>query len=235
MLIAIVAGVVLAALAFAMRNAWNHDESPASAPHDEGGVARSALDDDDEEVEEIDPDAKMPITTEGIAFIHDTHGLRLVRLLEPEATPPDWVQAAMDSSSIPYSVLNRLYYPGAAGGPAGDRKPGTPLEIADFTGARIVPGVAGEYAWRLETLGRDGDFGFFPFATRAGAEAALELLEHYDIIRRPVDEDGDPIPPSAEDFEEARSRYEETEAALAVDDDDDDEPPREGQWVSDRR
>jgi hypothetical protein len=116
----------------------------------------------------------------------------------------------MDSSSIPYSVLNRLYYPGAAGGAAGDRSRARRSRSRISPARASLPGVAGEYAWRLETLGRDGDFGFFPFATRAGAEAALELLEHYDIIRRPVDEDGDPIPPSAEDFEEARSRYEET-------------------------
>jgi hypothetical protein len=107
------------------------------------------------------------------------------------------------------------------------------LEVGDFTAARIVPGVAGEYAWRLETLGRDGDFGFFPFATRAGGESALELLGHYEIIRRPTDEDGNLIPPSLEDFEEARRRYEETEAALALDADD--EPPRDPPWVSDRR
>jgi len=188
---------------------------------------------DEDEDDDVDPDAVVPITTEGVAFIHDTHGLRLLRLLEPEASPPNWVQAAMDASSIPYSALNRFYYPAASGGP-GDRKPGTPLEVGDFTAARIVPGVAGEYAWRLETLGRDGDFGFFPFATRSGAESALELLEHYGIIRRPTDEQGDPIPPSLEDFEEARRRYEETEAALAIDADDR-EPPRDPPWVSDRR
>jgi hypothetical protein len=188
---------------------------------------------DEDEDDDVDPDAVVPITTEGVAFIHDTHGLRLLRLLEPEASPPNWVQAAMDASSIPYSALNRFYYPTASGGP-GDRKPGTPLEVGDFTAARIVPGVAGEYAWRLETLGRDGDFGFFPFATRSGGEAALELLDHYGIIRRATDEDGDPIPPSLEDFEEARRRYEETEAALAIDADDG-EPPRDPPWVSDRR
>ena len=232
MVIAIVAGLVLAALGFAMRNAWNHDESAEAPASRDRARATSALDEDDDELDDFDPDARVPITVEGIAFIHDTHGLRLVRLVEPEATPADWVQAAMDASSVPYSALSRL---NATGSGPGDRKPGTPLEMADFTGGRVVPGVAGQYAWRLETLGRDGDFGFFPFATRAGAESALELLEHYGIIRRPVDEDGEPIPPSAEDFEEARSRYEETEAALALDSDDDEEPPREGPWVSDRR
>src|SRR5438093_4791 len=108
---------------------------------------------------------------------------------------------------------------GATGAP--QAKPGTALNPGDFSAARIRPGVAGVYAWRLETLGRDGDFGFFPFATEAGARAALELLEGQDIVSRPDDEAGQPTPPPAEDFEEARRRYEESERALALDAEDD--------------
>jgi hypothetical protein len=233
---------VVAVIAFALRAAGGRsDEAVSVAPvvhdddDDDDDTALAADDESDERDHEVAPGATVPVTSEGIAFIRDSHGLRLLRLVEPGSDFPDWLQNAVDESSVAYGLLNRLYFP-AGSGATMVTKPGYPLDVGDLTGARLVPGVAGEYAWRLETLGRDGDFGFYPFTTRAGAEAALEMLEDHGIVQRPTDENDQPIPPSREDFEEARRRYEETETALAIDSDEEGElPPPEAPWTSDRR
>lgn len=175
---------------------------------------------------------RAPMSTEGIAFVPRSHGILLLPLVESEETP-DWLARALDSSSVPYTVLNDLYFSGAGGG-ARPSLPGITLVTGDVTAARVVRGAGGADPWRLETIGRDGDFGFHPFATREGAEAALELLVDHEVVQSRVDEDGNSVPASPEDFEEARRRYEQTESELAIQVDDD-EPPREGQWVSDRR
>ena len=73
--------------------------------------------------------------------------------------------------------------------------------------------------WRVETLGRDGEYGAFDFETEDGARAALLLLERFRIVRRPLDDEGNPIPASPEDFEEARRRYEDSWRALSLESD----------------
>ena len=223
----IVAGVVVVAML--MRSGGEKDES-ASVPREEGSGA-SVLDEDDDPDEDLG-NTRVPITAEGIAFLPDGHELRLLSLVESEEAP-EWLQPALESSSVPYAAVNRIYQPTAPRGSHG-AKPGTPLGAGDFTAARIRPGVAGEYAWRLETLGRDGDFGFFPFAEKSGAQTALDLLGRHKILAQVFDDDNEPIAHSDEDFEEARRRYEETESHLALGDDDEDEAGR-GEWTSDRR
>ena len=105
------------------------------------------------------------------------------------------------------------------------------LHPGDFTGARVRRDADG--AWRLETLGRDGEFGYMLFPVESAARTALEMFEHSEVVRRPLDEDGRPVPPGAEDFEEARRRFEETARELALTDDDD-EPAPPGDWSSRR-
>jgi len=175
--------------------------------------------------------AQVPISSEGVAFVSRTHGVLLLPLVGGDEAA-DWLDRALQSNYVPFSVLNQLYFSGAGGGVQPSR-PGNPLGAADLTGVRVVRGAAGADPWRLETLGRDGDFGFHPFTSREAAEAALQLLVSRQVVRRP-DDDQDPNPASPEDFEEARRRYEQTASDLAIDPDSE-EPPREGQWVSDRR
>ena len=59
------------------------------------------------------------------------------------------------------------------------------------------------------------------FETREGADAARELFERIRVVRLGEDEDGRPMPPSPEQFAEARRVYQETEAALDLPDDED--------------
>jgi hypothetical protein len=186
-------------------------------------VALEELDDeDDEEGDAALANARLPVTSEGIALLPDGEDVRMIPMLDSEQVP-DWVRKAIDDSAIPYSMYNHYYGYRPSGA-----KPGYALSSGDFTAARVRRGEGG--TWLVETLGRDGDFGFFPFETEAGARAAFDLLEHQRIIQHALDEYGEPIPSTPEDFEEARRRYDETERDLALDTD---EPPP-GDWSSRR-
>ena len=63
---------------------------------------------------------------------------------------------------------------------------------------RVTRGGAEEGAWRLEALGRDGEYTTFDFETREGADAAQELFERHGIVQLGEDEDGRPMRPSPE-------------------------------------
>jgi hypothetical protein len=194
-------------------------------------VAVAELDEDDEEDGEGDDAAaaaRVPMTSEGIAMMLDGSDVRLVPMVDSEEVP-DWVRQGIEDSSVPYQLINRLY--GFRPGGPQSIKPGVPLSSGDFTAARVRRGEA--TPWVVETLGRDGDFGFFPFETERGARDALALLESVEIVQRPLDENDRPIPPTPEDFEEARRRYEQTERELALSTDDD-EPPPPAEWSSRR-
>ena len=84
----------------------------------------------------------------------------------------------------------------------------------DFTGARVVRGDADEGPWRLDCLGRDGEYSALVFETREAADTALALFESRGVIRLGHDEEDRPMPPSAEQFAEARRVFLETEAQL---------------------
>ena len=92
----------------------------------------------------------------------------------------------------------------------------TQLSAGDFTGGRVKRGAPGVDPWRLELLGREGEYLVYAFETEEAARVAFAMLEENEIIRRPVGEDGEPVPPSAEDFEEARRLYQETLTELSA-------------------
>jgi hypothetical protein len=212
-IVAIIALVALAA--WAMRRASSDGET-VQMP--EGSHA-----DDDPAAEEADvgegDDEHLAVTSDGAVFVPDGHAVRVVPLGEPEAMAAH--REDIEAGLIAMSASGRLQLAGFRG--PGGGKGGTPLNAGDFTGARMKRGAAGSMPWRLETLGRDGDYGFYPFETEEGARAALAMLEKRDIVRALRDEDGRPIPASSEDFEEARRRYDETEQALALEPDTEDE------------
>ncbi|MEO5619038.1 MAG: hypothetical protein ABIS67_14815 [Candidatus Eisenbacteria bacterium] len=178
--------------------------------------------------ESMTPDARVPVTSEGIALVAAGAQVRLVDLATPEEMP-GWLESGIRASSVPYSEVARAYSRTMVEGRG--HFGGSSLHNGDFTAARIRREAGG--GWNLETLGRDGDFGFMPFDTEKGAREAMELIEAAGIVQRTLDEDDQPVPSSDEDFEEARRRYEETERDLAITPDDD-EPPRPGDWSSRR-
>lgn len=232
--VAIVAIVVVAGLAMLMRRAGGGAETSGPADASQGGAdggARRAADDaggiavdDDPDDDDLDDEDAAPkhvlVTSEGIALATQGRTIRMIPLIRGEEVP-DWLQKGMDDGAVPYSFLNEIY--GFSAHP--DRGPasGSVLSSGDFTAARVRRDAQGH--WCLETLGRDGDFGFMPFGNEARARDAFTLLEGAGIVQHAVDENGDAVPPSVEDFEEARRRYEETERELALATDEDELPP----------
>lgn len=184
-------------------------ETPREPWRESGGnVAVAEADEPDDEADD-DPDDSsthdgqvIAVTSDGAAFVPDRHAVRLV---PPEEQGEEWKVGAG------IKARNRR----------GELALAMSWQAGDFTGARVVRGEHDEGPWRLEALGRDGEYLSFAFETRDGAEAAQKLFERLRVVRLGEDEDGRPMPPSPEQFGEARRIYLETEAALELPDDED--------------
>jgi hypothetical protein len=181
---------------------------PLEGPMSEGAVppteaidgeddARAGSDGDDEG---DDAGAEVvAVTSDGYALVPDVHAVRLV--------PPHEEGEAWKTGETARNLR-------------GERALAMSWNAGDFTGARVVRGAADEGPWRFEALGRDGEYTAFVFETREGADAALALFESRGVVRHGRDEDEREAPPSAEQFEESRRIYLETEAALELTDED---------------
>ena len=140
----------------------------------------------EEEEEELEFDESACVTVDGIAFIGEEHGVSLVPTPDPMSSAPGPI--------VPIEFLRH----------------------GDFSGARVVRGAPDVDPWRLELLGPEGEYLTFGFAGEQAARGALALLESRDVMEYVTDDDGRPIAPSAEQFEEARRRRDETERLLAL-------------------
>lgn len=203
-LIAVAAVLLLGALA--RRAAPPIDAAPRPPEPDDVPLADVVEDDDDEDAGEPEEaaDEAVAVTSDGFSFLAAAHSVRLV----PPARPAE-----------PWQEKHTI-------GGASERGAAAiamTMHAGDYRGGRVVRGSAGIDPWRLELLGRDGEYASWAFETREASAAALALLESKRVVQLGRDEDGNPAPPSAEAFEEARRIYEETEQALAMDDDGDDE------------
>jgi len=176
--------------------------TPAATDSVEEALAEASANAGDEDDEDAwDPDEVVAVTSDGYAFLPDVHA---VRLLPPDEEGEGWRAGESARAARVNAAISASWHAG------------------DFTGARVVRG-GGEEPWRLEALGRDGEFTLFVFETKEAAEAALRLFEKRGVIRLGTDDDGNPLPPSAEQFAEARRVYEETERALAMEPEPEDE------------
>ena len=201
----VAAGAIGAVVVIALlMRGGKRDESIGPRPEDavsEGAAPETevleAEPDDDLEDDEV-----VAVTSDGYALLPDRHAVRLV---PPHEEGEAWKAGA--------SARNRR----------GDAAIAMSWHSADFTGARVVRGGE-EEPWRLEALGREGEYTVFGFETEDAAHAALALFESRGVIRVGTDDDGNPVPPSAEQFAEARRVFEETEQALAMEP----EPGEEG-------
>jgi hypothetical protein len=194
---------LVAAVAWLLRrSAVDSTTMPAS-----GSRAGDALEVGDEGDDSDGPDEELAITSDGDVFIPDGRNVRLMSL-DPEEIAAH--QEDLEAGLFALSREERLQLIARRG------KPGQALSAGDLTAARIKRGAAGVVPWCLETLGRDGEYIPFAFETEEGARAALTLIEKYGIVRRPLDDEGRTIPPSPEDFEEGRRRFEESWNELAM-------------------
>lgn len=168
---------------------------PAPDESDESG-----FEDDDDGADAEGGDSVIAITSDNYAVVPTRHAVYLM--------PPD--------------ESGEAWKPGAAHR-RGERALAMRWHAGDLTGARVVHGAADEGPWRFEGLGRDGEYMAFVFETREGADAALEVFRSVGVVRLGRDEDDVEMPPSGEQFEEARRVFLETEAELASEPHEDDE------------
>lgn len=190
-----IAAVVVVAL---MLRGMKGSDDPAPVTRFEDQVSEGASPEPEfleaEPDDDWDEDEVVAVTSDGSALLPDRHAVRLV---PPHDEGEAWKAGA--------TARNKR----------GDAAIAMSWHAADFTGARVSRGD-GEEPWRLEALGREGEYTVFAFESKEAAEAAHSLFESRGVIRVGQNEDGDPMPPSAEQFAEARRIYEETERALAI-------------------
>ena len=139
----------------------------------------------------------VAVTSDGRAIVPDHH---VVRVLPPTEECEEWKVGARLQVALETVAIGAGWSPG------------------DFRGARVVRGEYEEGPWLVEALGRDGEYITFPFESADAANAAKDLFERLDIVELGEDEDGRPMPPSAEHFAEARRIYLETAAQLELPD-----------------
>jgi len=204
-----VAAVIVVALALRAMGGQKSEgvtpSMPPAPPAPEPERARSEPD-DDEDGEGEDDRLGVAVTSDGRAFVPDHH---VVRVLPPAEEGEEWKVGARLKAALETVAIGAGWSPG------------------DFRGARVVRGEYDEGPWLLEALGRDGEYITFNFESSEAANAAKDLFERLDIVELGEDEDGRPMPPSAEHFAEARRIYLETAAQLELPDESDAER-REG-------
>jgi hypothetical protein len=188
-------------------------EEPEPASVDTGPSHAEVLDEiEAEEADDLDPHAVLHVTSEGEVFLPEPTGVRVLPLGD--------VHAAVTAGHVSWDEISRQVLERRAGGQG---LPGIGLDAGDFTAGRVVRGAPDADPWRLELLGRDGEYQPFAFETEDAAHGALALLQDRRVIQRPLDDDGAPIPVPPEEFTEARRRFEDTLEALAMSPED--EPP----------
>jgi hypothetical protein len=138
----------------------------------------------------------------------------------PPREAPDPLQPALGETSPVHIDRNTGALEEAPRGQALPlTKPGEHLDVGDLRGVRVVRGAVGVDPWRLEALGRDGEYRAWPFETEDAARAAGELLRTR-IVRAPVDEDGTPRVPDEYDYLQALAIIEGGIADVAIEPDD---------------
>jgi hypothetical protein len=173
------------------------DPRAGARPPEPAAGERDDDDLDDDDGDGMDGRLVVTVTSDGRAFVPDHH---VVRVLAPPEEGEEWKVGARLKAALETLAVGSGWSPG------------------DLRGARVVRGDFDEGPWLLETLGRDGEYITFPFETSDAANAAKMLFERFDIVELGEDEDGRKMPPSAEQFAEARRIYLETAAQLDLPD-----------------
>ena len=167
------------------------EPAPEPVPAPAGSGEPIDADDDGE-----DDGLVVAVSSDGHAFVPDRH---VVYVLPPAEEGEEWkVGSRLERLRTAMARQDWTWHPG------------------DLRGARVVRGDFDDGPWLLEALGRDGEFLSFTFETKEAADAAKDLFERLRIVKLGEDEDGRPMPPSAEQFAEARRILSETAAELEL-------------------
>lgn len=219
------AAVAMAVVAMIMRRAGGGDippPPPGTAPdprYDEGvtrAPERSSAEvlDDDEAADlesmadddwEPDEGHLLAVTSTGQVFIPIGHDVRIL--------PLEGTQAALGSGQVAWDDVKAAVLETAR--KSGGGLPGTQLDVGDFTAGRVVRGAPDHDPWRLELLGRDGEYQPHAFETQEAANTALDMLTRTGVVQRPLDDDGRPVGVPDAQFDAARREYDETLEELA--------------------
>jgi hypothetical protein len=151
------------------------------------------------------PDEILFVTSNGELFLPVRAGVRVLQLGEAFSAVTSGLVSWDD---VRRQVLGRRHEGGGL--------PGIGLDVGDFTAGRVTRGAPDVDPWRLELLGRDGEYQPYAFETEDAARGALEVIERRGVIRRPADDEGKPVPVPPGEFEEARRRFEDTLEELAT-------------------
>jgi hypothetical protein len=100
------------------------------------------------------------------------------------------------------------------GGRLASCRPREMISAGDLVGIRVHRGAPDHDPWRLEALGRDGEYRAWRFETRDAAEAAALIVQ--PIVRPRRDADGEPQPIADAEFTEAIRQEAMIEAELAL-------------------
>jgi hypothetical protein len=146
----------------------------------------------EEPEDEGDPDEVAVIGSNGLMFLPFNDGVQLLAGATPDQAEEEELTGAI----------------------ARGRVVGM-LTAGDLLAARLMRGAPGVDPWRLEAIGREREYLAWSFETEGAGRAALEMLERR-VARAPLNEDGEPEPPAAAQFEEARRINEETARELAM-------------------
>ena len=162
------------------------------------------FDEDDEVPEEI-----VALTSDGWAFVPDGAEVQIVPPTGTDEDMPDAYGGPAPSGRSSETPRRR---------PVGQFKPGEHLDAGDLAGVRVVRGSPAADPWRLEAIGRDGEYRAWAFETQEAARAALDLLERRIVIT-PLGVDGEPHAPDEEDYAVGYARTQKGIADLAMDSD----------------
>lgn len=204
MVLAGIAVVGVAIVAMAARARGGDESAPvAEAPGDapevhEHGDDAAGDPDEPSAPRGGDPRSRLIVATStfGHAFLTD---LVDVRIVAPAHEGPEWTAGARIEDPLALAHA-------------------TAWSVGDVVAARVVAGEGEEEPWRLEGIGRDGEYVSYGFATREGAQAVLDLLHEYVI---PPADEADEDEPAVTDatYADARRVYMETLAELGLESD----------------
>jgi hypothetical protein len=205
------AAAVMAVIATLMRRGSVSDGDfvapPEGARPPEPSGAEVVEDDDfdgmlDDDAAEPDAATVLAVTSDGQVFMPTGSAVRLLPLGDSHA--------AIASGQVRWEQVRDAILANARRSDGSGGMPGIPLDVADFSAGRVVRGAPDIDPWRLELLGLEGEYQPYAFETQEAATAALQMLERMQIIKRPLDDDGVPVPVPAEQYQAARQAFEDT-------------------------
>jgi len=224
----IIGAVIVAVIAFMLRQAGGGNVDAADAGNDaasteDGGPDAARADasgSDDDDADDDDDDATpgfIAVSSDDLAFVPRRHAVLI--------TPAQEVRKELERQRRRAAGETALPPPAFPEDPPGEHRGNILLQPGDLIATRVVQGAQYVDPWRLETLGRDRDLSEWAFETEEAARAAQEMLERL-VVLPTFDDDGEPHHVGDEDFWVAEQERMRTLAEFETPDEPEEEPRR---------